>query len=144
LDDIDPHAKLLRVTCSKGNEMTLANHTPTSFLPTTDYARARAFFEGVLGLPWREDSPNASVYGLQGGSLRVTKVEAFEPQPFTVLGWQVNDIQATVKELTSKGAKFVRYESLEQDDLGIWTTAGARVAWFKDPDGNTLSVTQMG
>ena len=124
--------------------MTLANHTPVSFLPTTDYARARSFFEGVLGLPWREDGPHASVYGLQGGSLRVTKVEAFEPQPFTVLGWQVHDIRATVKELAAKGAKFERYGFLDQDELGIWTTPGARVAWFKDPDGNTLSVTQVG
>jgi catechol 2,3-dioxygenase-like lactoylglutathione lyase family enzyme len=123
--------------------MTLANHTVTSFLPTTDYARARVFFEGVLGLQWREDTPYASVYGLQGGSLRVAKVEAFKPHPFTVLGWQVTDIQATVKELTFKGATFERYDGLDQDELGIWNTHGARVAWFKDPDGNTLSVTQM-
>lgn len=124
--------------------MTLANHTVVSLLPTTDYARARSFFEGVLGLPWREDSPYASVYGLQGGSLRVTKVETFEPHPFSVLGWQVNDIQATVKELTKKGATFERYPHLEQDALGIWASPNAQVAWFKDPDGNVLSVTQLG
>jgi hypothetical protein len=75
--------------------------------------------------------------------LRVTRVERLEPQPFTVLGWRVADAQASVRALAARGVTFERYSTLEQDDLGIWVTpTGTRVAWFKDPDGNVLSVSQ--
>ena len=77
--------------------------------------------------------------------LRVTRTERLVPQPFTVLGWRVEDATAAVQELARRGVSFERYPRLEQDDLGVWTSpSGARVAWFKDPDGNLLSVTSPG
>ena len=70
--------------------------------------------------------------------------ETFTPQPFTVLGWAVRDIAQTVRELAARGVAFHRYGFMQQDDLGIWSApSGARVAWFPDPDGNTLSLTQF-
>jgi hypothetical protein len=64
--------------------------------------------------------------------------------PYTVLGWQVPDILAAVGELEARGVPLLRYDGIAQDELGIWTSpTGARVAWFEDPDGNVLSVTQL-
>ena len=77
--------------------------------------------------------------------LRVSKVESFEPVPFTVLGWEVPEIREAVKSLAYHGIVFQRYPGMLQDELGIWhSPGGARVAWFKDPDGNTLSLTEFG
>ena len=84
----------------------------------------------------------ALVLDANGIMLRVTKAK-FTPHPFTILGWQVDDIEAEVRELTSRGVQFERYSFFEQDPLGIWTApSGDKVAWFKDPDGNTLSLSQ--
>ncbi|MGI8952124.1 MAG: VOC family protein [Chitinophagaceae bacterium] len=78
-----------------------------------------------------------------GTLLRVITVQEFKPQIFTVLGWNVNDIFSTIKLLNDKGIVCEKYGFFEQDELGIWTTPnGAKVAWFKDPDGNTLSLTE--
>ena len=84
----------------------------------------------------------ALVFEGDGTMIRVVKVDAFSPQPFTILGWKVNDIQEKVAALTKRGVAFERYPGMEQDKLGIWDApGGARVAWFKDPDGNLLSVS---
>ena len=113
------------------------------FVAITDGARAKVFYE-KLGLTFVSEDPFAVVFDSNGNMIRLTKVNDFRPQPFTVLGWQVADIVAAVKRLQSAGVTFERYgEFMQQDELGIWTApGGTKVAWFKDPDGNTLSVSQ--
>jgi catechol 2,3-dioxygenase-like lactoylglutathione lyase family enzyme len=113
-----------------------------AFVPTKDTVKARAFFEGVLGLRFVKDDGFALVLDANGIKVRVAKAQ-FTPAPFTILGWQVSDIENMVKALQEKGVKFERFGFFEQDDLGIWTApTGDKVAWFKDPDGNILSVSQ--
>jgi catechol 2,3-dioxygenase-like lactoylglutathione lyase family enzyme len=117
-----------------------------AFAPVTDPVKARAFYEGVLGLRLVEDQkPFALVFDANGIMLRVTPVGKHRPAPFTVLGWEVESIEATVKQLQSAGVEFQRYPGLNDNDpLGIWTSpSGARIAWFHDPDGNVLSLTQF-
>jgi catechol 2,3-dioxygenase-like lactoylglutathione lyase family enzyme len=114
-----------------------------AFLATTDAARSRAFYEGVLGLRLVSDDPFALVYDVQGTELRIQKVERFEPQPHTALGWSVGSIEAVVREIVARGGRFERFSSLAQDEAGIWKApSGARIAWLKDPDGNLLSFTE--
>lgn len=116
-----------------------------AFAPTQDAKRAREFYEGVLGLKLVSEDPFALEFDASGTMLRVTNVPKFAPQQFTVLGWDVKDITKTVAELSSKGVEFQHYGMPGQDKRGIWTLpSGAKVAWFKDPDGNVLSVTQFG
>lgn len=117
-----------------------------AFAPTTDPAKARAFYEGVLGLHLASDEqPFALVFDAHGIMLRVTTVHELTPHPFTVLGWDVEDIEAIVDRLTAAGVKFKRYQGVnDKDPRGIWNSpGGARVAWFNDPDGNVLSVTEF-
>ena len=115
-----------------------------AFVATQHPARARKFYEKTLGLRLVEDGPFALVFDVNGAMLRVQKVEKLVPATHTVLGWDVPDIRATIKELRKRGVRFERFEGLQQDESGIWTTPqGAMVAWFKDPDGNTLSLTQF-
>ena len=117
-----------------------------AFVATTDSNKARAFYEGVLGLRLVEDEkPFALVFDANGTMLRVTVVREHKPAQFTVLGWGVESIENTVERLTAAGAEFQRYPGInDSDPKGIWTApGGARVAWFKDPDGNVLSVTQF-
>jgi|SRR5471032_1113361 len=114
-----------------------------AFLATTDGARATRFYERTLGLRLRSDDDFAVVFDADTVELRIQKVERFTPQPFTVLGWQVSDVVAVVTALASSGVHMERYPWLEQDERGVWPApSGARVAWFKDPDGNLLSVAQ--
>ena len=114
-----------------------------AFLSTTDIARARTFFVDTLGLPLVSESPYALAFDANGTMLRVTPVAHVATAGYTVLGWRVADIAATVRGLSERGVEFVRYDGMDQDASGVWTTPGGdRVAWFKDPDGNTLSVTQ--
>jgi catechol 2,3-dioxygenase-like lactoylglutathione lyase family enzyme len=117
-----------------------------AFVATTDPEKARAFYEGVLGLRLVEDEkPFALIFDADGIMLRVTTVREHNPPPFTVLGWDVSSIEATVERLTAAGVEFQRYPGINDGDpKGIWTApGGARVAWFKDPDENVLSVTQF-
>jgi catechol 2,3-dioxygenase-like lactoylglutathione lyase family enzyme len=117
-----------------------------AFVATTDFAKARAFYEGVLGLKLLEDQhPFALVFDANGTMLRVTAVHEHKPAQFTVLGWDVDSIEDTVEQLTAAGVEFQRYSGVNDGDpKGIWIApSGARVAWFKDPDGNVLSVTQF-
>jgi len=114
-----------------------------AFVPTTDYDQARAFYEGVLGLRFVSLDHFALVLDANGIMLRVTKVPDHKPPPFTILGWQVSDIENAAAALRERGVSFERYGFPGQDDNGIWTTpSGDKVAWFKDPAGNTLSLSQ--
>jgi len=114
-----------------------------AFLATTDGARATRFYGGTLGLHLRYDDDFAVVFEAGNVELRIQKVERFTPQPFTVLGWQVSDVVAVVTALASSAVEVERYPWLAQDERGVWPApSGARVAWFKDPDGNLLSVAQ--
>ena len=122
----------------------LAGADLMAFAATTDLAAARAFYERALGLPMTGQSPIACTFDAGGTTLRVVLVEKPTIAPYTVLGWTVGDIGGTVRELTGRGVDFERFEGVEQDELGIWDApGGSRVAWFKDPDGNTLSLTQF-
>ena len=115
-----------------------------AFVPATDLGRARDFYEGVLGLEVLDASGFACVFRVGGATLRVALVGAFSPQPFTVFGWAVGAISETMADLTARGVEFLRYEGMDQDPAGVWTTPGGdRIAWFRDPDGNVLSLTQF-
>ena len=115
-----------------------------AFVATTQPERARPFYEEVLGLPLLADEPFALLFDANGVRLRVAKVGTLDPAPHTVLGWSVPDIRAAIHQLATKGVLFERYAGLSQDSAGIWTSpSGAQVAWFKDPDGNVLSLTQF-
>ena len=127
-------------------ESILGTSKLVAFVATKDPAKARTFYEGVLGLRLVEDEkPFALVFDANGIMLRVTTVGEHNPDPFTVLGWHVASIDNTVERLTAAGVKFQRFAGLNDGDpKGIWTApGGARIAWFKDPDGNVLSVTQF-
>jgi predicted enzyme related to lactoylglutathione lyase len=115
-----------------------------AFAATVDSAKARAFYEHVLGLQFVSEDEFAVVFHARGRELRIQKVRAFTPQPHTQLGWSVNSIEQVVRVLRDRGAVFERYSYLKQDSHGIWTApSGAKIAWLKDPDGNLLSVTQQ-
>jgi predicted enzyme related to lactoylglutathione lyase len=126
--------------------MGLAENSPVAFIPTTQPAAAREFYEKTLGLRFESADSFAIVFSVgpePGIMLRVTTVPELTPASFTIFGWQVDDIVASVTELTAKGVEFTRYGFLEQDERGIWNApGGTRVAWFHDPDGNTLSISQ--
>ena len=114
-----------------------------AFLATTDAARARAFYEGVLGLRLMSDDPFAVVYSVQGVELRLQKVPQLTPQPHTALGWSIAGIDKVIADIAARGGKFERFLPMEQDAAGIWNSpSGARIAWLKDPDGNLLSLTE--
>jgi catechol 2,3-dioxygenase-like lactoylglutathione lyase family enzyme len=115
-----------------------------AFVPTKDAEKARAFYQGLLGLRFVKDDGFALVLDANGIMVRVAKVPpSFTPAPFTILGWQVTDIEKMAKELQKNGVKCERFGFFEQDELGIWTSpTGDKVAWFKDPDGNILSLSQ--
>jgi catechol 2,3-dioxygenase-like lactoylglutathione lyase family enzyme len=119
-------------------------HSPlVAFIPTKDAARARRFYEGILGLRFVNDDSFAIVMDSNGTMVRIVRVGEFTPFPFTILGWQVSDIHKAVAEMAGKGVTFSRYGFLEQAADGVWSApGGAKVAWFTDPDGNTLSVSQ--
>ena len=113
------------------------------FIPTADAAKAKAFYCGVLQLELVEDNGFALILRTPHGSLRIVRAPEFTPLPFTLLGWEVEDIELEVQALAASGVEFERYSYFEQDALGIWTApTGDKVAWFKDPDGNTLSLSQ--
>lgn len=123
--------------------MKLATAPLTAFIATTQAVKAKAFFGDQLGLRRVSEDDFALVFDANGVELRVQKVAELRPQPFTVLGWQVSDIDATVEQLATRGIAFERFPGMSQDGRGIWAApSGARVAWFRDPDGNLLSVAQ--
>jgi len=116
-----------------------------AFVGTCDAERARKFYRDTLGLRLVLDQlPAALVFDANGTMLRVTPVKELHPKRYTVLGWEVPDIVAAAKALEKAGVRFERYGGFEQDELGIWTAPGgvAKVAWFNDPDGNILGISQ--
>jgi len=114
-----------------------------AFIPTKDADAARSFYEGLLGLRFVSDDAFAIVMDANGIMVRIVRVGDFTPAQFTILGWEVSDIQQSVAELAAKGLKFTRYPYFEQSPDGVWSApGGAKVAWFADPDGNTLSLSQ--
>jgi|ERR1700722_18075610 catechol 2,3-dioxygenase-like lactoylglutathione lyase family enzyme len=127
---------------AEGDRM-LGSTNIIAFVPITDGERARAFYEGVLGLRFLKDDGFALVLEANGIMVRAAKMKEVTPAQFTVLGWQVTDIENVVRGLQEKGVKFEIFGFFKQDALGIWTApTGDKVAWFKDPDGNVLSVSQ--
>ena len=122
----------------------LTNSDPMTFVATVKPEAAKRFYAETLGLRLVSDDQFAIVFDLHGTMLRMEKVQALQPQPFTVLGWKVRDIASTMAGLAKRGVRFERYDGLPQDEHGVWTApgSGARVAWFKDPDGNTLGISQ--
>jgi len=122
----------------------LRDAAPIALVTTTDPERARAFYEGALGLTFVADEPFALVFDLAGTMLRIAKADSLTPQPFAVLGWRVPDVERAVRALSAGGVAFERYAGLEQDEMGVWDSpSGGRIAWFRDPDGNVLSLTQL-
>ena len=114
-----------------------------ALVPITDSARAKAFYADKLGLKFVSEDPFALVFDANGNMLRLSKVKEFTPQRFSILSWQVEDIETTVRQLEAAGVKFERYSFVQQDELGIWTAPdGTKVAWFLDPDGNNLGISQ--
>jgi catechol 2,3-dioxygenase-like lactoylglutathione lyase family enzyme len=112
------------------------------FIPVRDLSAAREWYGGILGLHVVDRTPFAVVIDAAGTQLRLTPVPDLAPRPFTIAGWRVPDIRVTVRALADAGVAFTRYDGIDQDDLGIWTTPGGdQIAWFTDPDGNTLSLT---
>lgn len=114
-----------------------------TFVPVRDNVRARAFYHETLGLTLLEETAFAVVFKVPGGTLRLAKTPDFEPQPFSLIGWVVSDLASEMAELGDKGVAFERFTGLPQDEAGVWTVPdGTRVCWFRDPDGNLLSLTQ--
>jgi predicted enzyme related to lactoylglutathione lyase len=114
-----------------------------AFAAITDPERAKAFYGQVLGLTLAHDDPSGLEFDANGTMLRLARVDALTPAPYTVLGWRVADIDAAIAALSARGVAFERFEGMEQDSRGVWTVPdGGKVAWFKDPDGNVLSLSQ--
>jgi catechol 2,3-dioxygenase-like lactoylglutathione lyase family enzyme len=115
-----------------------------AFVATRKAEKAKEFYRDKLGLEFVSDDGFALVFDIDGTMLRIARVKEFTPFPFTVLGWEVEAIEKTVTELSQKGVTFERFPGLSQDQQGIWAAPGgaAKVAWFKDPDGNVLSLSQ--
>ena len=123
----------------------LGNATVTAFVATADPGRSKRFYHDTLGLGLLSDDQYAIAFDCNGIQLRIQKVEAVQPHPFTALGWHVPSIRDAIVGLTKRGVVFERYSFLTQDDLGVWRAPStAQVAWFKDPDGNLLSLTEGG
>jgi catechol 2,3-dioxygenase-like lactoylglutathione lyase family enzyme len=124
---------------------TLADQKIVAFVATADPKKAMAFYRDTLGLTLvAEQLPFALVFDAHGTMLRVQIVKSVAAAPYTSLGWRVDDIVAAAKVLAEAGVRFERYPGMDQDALGIWSSpSGAKVAWFKDPDGNTLSIGQQ-
>jgi catechol 2,3-dioxygenase-like lactoylglutathione lyase family enzyme len=122
----------------------LGRESLIAFVATADPARSKAFYEQILGLRLIADEEHAVVFDANGTMLRIQKVPEIVPPPHTTLGWRVRDIARTVTLLRAKQVEPERYPYMQQDALGIWTApSGAKVVWFKDPDGNLLSLTEL-
>jgi catechol 2,3-dioxygenase-like lactoylglutathione lyase family enzyme len=125
-------------------EFRLSDQPIIAFVATRDPDSAKKFYRDTLGLALvKEQVPFALVFDAHGTMLRVTIVKDLSPAGYAVLGWKVSDIQKAAKALQKAGIKFERYGGMQQDELGIWASPnGGKVAWFKDPDGNTLSISE--
>ena len=122
----------------------LQNNPIIAFVPTQNADKAKAFYQETLGLTFISDDGFALVFNANGTMIRIARAGDFARQPFTILGWQVKNIAEVAKKMREKGVAFEKYGFLTQDALGIWDAPGdvAKIAWFKDPDGNTLSISE--
>jgi catechol 2,3-dioxygenase-like lactoylglutathione lyase family enzyme len=121
----------------------LASSKVIGFIPTKDSSQARAFYEGKLGFQFSNEDQFALVMRAGETMIRLAKVTDFIPPPFTVLGWEVPNIEEVVSWLQKRGVAFEKYPWVADKERGIWAApTGDKVAWFKDPDGNVLSVSQ--
>lgn len=127
-------------------EFALKEQALIGFVASSDPNRARHFYGEILGLPLLDEQlPFALVFDAHGTMLRVSFVRQVQSAPYTVLGWEVTDIATATRVPSAAGVRFERYPGLDQDEFGVWTApGGAKVAWFKDPDGNILSLSQHG
>jgi|ERR1700744_2689297 len=122
----------------------LVNETLKTFVPTVKPKEARAFYQDTLGLKFLGEDGYGIEFDSGGTLLRIAAVRELIPHGFTVLGWNVKNIEAEIRSLNEKGVVFEKYDFLQQDDLRIWTSPNnSKVAWFRDPDGNILSLSQM-
>jgi catechol 2,3-dioxygenase-like lactoylglutathione lyase family enzyme len=122
----------------------LGSQKLVAFVATRDPGRAKEFYRDTLGLPLVSEDEFALVFDAAGTTLRVTRVQELAAAKYTVLGWQVPDIIWTARRLQKAHVALQHYPGMQQDELGIWNSpSGAKVGWFKDPDGNTLSITQF-
>jgi catechol 2,3-dioxygenase-like lactoylglutathione lyase family enzyme len=123
----------------------LGSHDIIAFIGTRDPSRARSFYYETLGLTLLSEDPFALTFDANGTLLRITTVPEVTPAKYTVLGWNVPDIRAATAQLAKSGVHLERFDQLTQDEFGVWTApGGTRVAWFKDPDGNLLSLSEFG
>jgi catechol 2,3-dioxygenase-like lactoylglutathione lyase family enzyme len=123
---------------------TFGSYKIVAFVATAKPSEARAFYRDTLGLPLVSEDPFAIVFDAQKTTLRVSIVKQVAVGGYTVLGWEVPDATAAAVHLEQAGVTLQRYPGMDQDEHGIWTSpSGARVGWFKDPDGNTLSLTEF-
>jgi len=114
-----------------------------AFIPTIKSEKAKVFYKDLLGLKLISEDNYGLEFDSNGTRLRINIVQEFKPHPFTVLGWDVDSIKSTIQSLNKKGIVFEKYDFIEQDELGIWTApGGTKVAWFKDPDKNILSLSE--
>jgi catechol 2,3-dioxygenase-like lactoylglutathione lyase family enzyme len=122
----------------------LSSYKIVALVPVSNGDRARSFYVDKLGLKFLSDDGFAIVVDANGNKVRLTKMKEVKPQPFTVLGWETADIAVDIRQLETNGVTFERFgDFMKQDDLGVWTAPdGTKVAWFKDPDGNILSLSQ--
>jgi catechol 2,3-dioxygenase-like lactoylglutathione lyase family enzyme len=129
---------------SMAKKFRLSDQSIIGFVATSNPDRAKKFYRDTLGLSLvSEEMPFALVFDAHSTMLRVTIVKQVSPAGYTVLGWQVPNIVAAAKALLEVGVRFERYQGMQQDELGVWSSpGGAGIAWFKDPDGNTLSISQ--
>jgi len=122
----------------------LAKYNIIAFVTIVEVERAKSFYRDTLGLTLlSEEPPFALVFDANGIMIRLGMGKELPKVPGTVLGWEVPNIAAAIRELEGAGVRFERFGGLKQDALGIWTTpTGSKVAWFKDPDGNILSLSE--
>jgi catechol 2,3-dioxygenase-like lactoylglutathione lyase family enzyme len=120
----------------------LSLHRIKAFVSTTNPDMAREFYKEKLGLKLLSEDNFGMEFEACGAHLRISVVEKLTPQPFTVLGWDTKDVYSEITLLNGKGITFERFNFIDQDSVGIWTApGGTKVAWFKDPDGNLLSIS---
>lgn len=125
------------------NSIMLQEPKITALLPTTNPEQSKEFFKNTLGLKLVSEDPYGIEFEGLGSNLRISVVPKFTPHQFAVLGFKIEEINFQVKALTDNGVKFEKYKALNQNELGVWISPGkAKIAWFKDPDGNLLSLTQ--
>lgn len=124
----------------------LGGETLVAFIGTSNPAAARAFFEGVLGLTFVSEHEHLMTFESGGARLSLQKADVVTPRVGTAVGWHVRDLRGVIKALVARGVAFERFEGMDQDEDGVWSPGGPTtgVAWFKDPDGNLLSLSQGG